>query len=244
LPALAADLVRRQVAVIFASGGQPPLRAAMAATTTIPIIFNVADDPVSSGYVASLNRPGGNVTGVNFLAEEVAAKRFELLRELLPKATMTALLVNPDSPTSQAERQLVEATARAVGHEILILNASTARDIEAAFSTLVESKANALLVTVDSFILRQRAQIAELAARHAIPTVVFEREFVAAGALMSYGSAARLLSSSRRLCRPNPQGRQARRPAGCAGDKVRARHQSQDRSESGTHGSTNAECRC
>jgi putative tryptophan/tyrosine transport system substrate-binding protein len=188
---LAADLVRRQVAVIFASGGQPPLRAAMAATTTIPIIFNVADDPVSSGYVASLNRPGGNVTGVNFLAEEVAAKRFELLRELLPKATMTALLVNPDSPTSQAERQLVEATARAVGHEILILNASTARDVEAAFSTLVESKANALLVTVDSFMLRQRAQIAELAARHAIPTVAFEREFVAAGALMSYGTPLR-----------------------------------------------------
>jgi len=191
LPALAADLVRHHVAVIFASGGPPPLQAAMAATTTIPIIFNVADDPVGRGFVASLNRPGGNVTGVNFLAEEVAAKRFELMRELLPKATMTAVLVNPDSPTSQAERRLVEATARAVRHEILILNATSARAIETAFATLVESRANALLVTVDPFLATQRRQIAELAARHAIPTVAFEREFVVAGVLMSYGTPLR-----------------------------------------------------
>jgi putative ABC transport system substrate-binding protein len=155
LPTLAGDLVRHQVAVIFASGGQSPLRAAIAATTTIPIIFSVADDPVSRGYVASLNRPGGNVTGVNFLAEEVAAKRFELLRELVPKATMTALLVNPDSLTSQAEQRLVEAVARRVGHGILVLNASSARDIETAFATLVENRADALLVTVDPFLLRQ-----------------------------------------------------------------------------------------
>jgi putative tryptophan/tyrosine transport system substrate-binding protein len=191
LPTLAGELVRHQVAVIFASGGQSPLRAAIAATTTIPIIFSVADDPVSRGYVASLNRPGGNVTGVNFLAEEVAAKRFELLRELVPKATMTALPVNPDSLTSQAEQRLVEAVARQVGHGILVLNASSARDIETAFATLVENRADALLVTVDPFLLRQRGQIAELAARYAIPTIAFEREFVAAGALMSYGTPLR-----------------------------------------------------
>ncbi len=191
LPSLAADLVRDGVAVIFASGGAPSLRAATTATSTIPIVFNVADDPVSRGVVASLNRPGGNVTGVNFLAAEVAGKRFELLRELVPKAAMTALLVNPDSPTSQAEQRRVEATARDVGHRILVLNASSARDIEAAFATLMENQADALLVTVDPFLLRQRAEIAELALRHAVPTISFEREFVAVGGLMSYGTSLR-----------------------------------------------------
>jgi putative ABC transport system substrate-binding protein len=191
LPAMAADLVRQHVAVIFASGGGLPLQAAIAATTTIPIIFSLADDPVSRGYVASLNRPGGNVTGVNFLATEVTAKRFELLRELLPKATQTVLLVNPDAPLSEAERERVEAAARTVGHEVLSLDANSAGDIETAFATMVQHRANALLLTVDSFFLRQRGQIAELAARFNIPTVGFEREFVVAGALMSYGTPLR-----------------------------------------------------
>jgi putative tryptophan/tyrosine transport system substrate-binding protein len=191
LQAMVADFVRQQVAVIFTAGGAPPLRAAIAATKTIPIIFNVGDDPVGGGYVASLNRPGGNVTGVNFLAAELAAKRFELLRELLPKATQTALLVNPDGRTSELEGQRVEAAARAVGHEVLALNANSARDIEIAFATLVEHRASAVLVTADAFFVRQRGQIAELAARYNIPTVTFEREFVVAGALMSYGASLR-----------------------------------------------------
>jgi putative ABC transport system substrate-binding protein len=167
------------------------LQAAIAATTTIPIIFSLADDPVSRGYVASLNRPGGNVTGVNFLATEVTAKRFELLRELLPKATQTVLLVNPDAPLSEAERERVEAAARTVGHEVLSLDANSAGDIETAFATMVQHRVNALLLTVDSFFLRQRGQIAELATRFNIPTVGFEREFVVAGALMSYGTPLR-----------------------------------------------------
>lgn len=191
LPAMAGDLVARRVAVIFASGGQGPLRAATAATTTIPIVFSLASDPVGRGYVASLNRPGGNVTGMNFLAEDIASKRFELLRELVPKATMMALLVNRGSPTSEAERRLVEAAAGKVGLTILILDVGSVGDIEAAFATLVEKGANALLVTVDPFLLEQRRQIADLAARHAVPMIAFEREFVAAGGVMSYGTPLR-----------------------------------------------------
>jgi putative ABC transport system substrate-binding protein len=191
LPAMAVDLVRRKVTVIFASGGGLPLQAAIAATATIPIIFSLADDPVSRGFVASLNRPGGNVTGVNFLATEVTAKRFELLRELLPKATQAVLLANPDAALSETERQRAEAAARAVGYEVLSLNANSAPDIETAFATMARHGANALLVTVDSFFLRQRQQIAELSARYNIPTVAFEREFVVAGALMSYGTPLR-----------------------------------------------------
>jgi putative tryptophan/tyrosine transport system substrate-binding protein len=191
LPSLAAELVRQQVTVIFASGGQSPLRAAMAATKSIPIVFSLASDPVGRGYVASLSRPGGNVTGMNFLAEDVAGKRFELLRKLLPKAATTALLVNLGSPTSEAERRVIEAAAREVGQKVLVLTVGSARDIEVAFATLVESHADALLVTVDPLLLQQREQIVTLAARHAIPVVGFEREFVTAGALMSYGTPLR-----------------------------------------------------
>jgi putative ABC transport system substrate-binding protein len=188
---MAVDLVRRKVTVIFASGGGLPLQAAIAATATIPIIFSLADDPVSRGFVASLNRPGGNITGVNFLATEVTAKRFELLRELLPKATRAVLLANPDAALSETERQRAEAAARAVGYEVLSLDANSAADIETAFATMARHRASALLVTVDSFFLRQRGQIAELSARYNIPTVAFEREFVVAGALMSYGTPLR-----------------------------------------------------
>jgi putative ABC transport system substrate-binding protein len=191
LPEMAVDLVRRKVTVIFASGGGLPLQAAIAATATIPIIFSLADDPVSRGFVASLNRPGGNITGVNFLATEVTAKRFELLRELLPKATRAVLLANPDAALSETERQRAEAAARAVGYEVLSLDANSAADIETAFATMARHRASALLVTVDSFFLRQRGQIAELSARYNIPTVAFEREFVVAGALMSYGTPLR-----------------------------------------------------
>jgi putative ABC transport system substrate-binding protein len=191
LPMLAADLVRQRVAVIFTSGGRPPLQAAMAATSTIPIVFSLGGDPVGEGFVASLNRPGGNVTGVNFLSDQLVAKRFELMRELVPRATMTALLVNPDSPASEIERRLIEAMARAVRHDILVVNARSPDDIETAFARLVEGRANELLVTTDAFLLRQRGQIADLAMRHGIPAVAFEREFVASGALMSYSTPLR-----------------------------------------------------
>jgi putative tryptophan/tyrosine transport system substrate-binding protein len=192
------------------------LQAAIAATKTLPIVFNIGLNPVSEGYVASLNRPGGNVTGVNIFAEEVAGKRFELLRELVPKATMTALLVNRGNPASQTERRVVEAAARDVRHGLLVLEVSSGSDMEGAFATLLERRADTLLVTADAFLLNQRGQIVALAARHAIPAVSFEREFVAVGGLMSYGTPLRdtyhQAGVSRRLCRPNPQRRQARRP--------------------------------
>jgi putative tryptophan/tyrosine transport system substrate-binding protein len=191
LPALASELVRRQVAVIMASGGQVSLRAATAATAAIPIVFAVAVDPVTEGYVTSLNRPGGNVTGVSFLAQEVAAKRFEFLRELVPKISKMALLVNPAGPSSEAEHKEVEAAARDVGLSLFILKASTPGDVEAAFTTSFASGADAMLVTADPLFLRQRAQIVELAARHAIPAGYFEREFVVAGGLMSYSASLR-----------------------------------------------------
>jgi putative tryptophan/tyrosine transport system substrate-binding protein len=191
LPAFATELVSKQVAVILASGGQPPLRAAAAATATIPIVFAVAVDPVAEGYVTSLNRPGGNLTGVSFLAQEIAAKRFELLRELVPKVTKMALLVNPASPSSEAEQRAVESAGRDVGQTLLVLKATTAGDVEAAFTTFVESGADAILVTTDPLFLRQREQIVELAARHAIPAGFFEREFVVAGGLMSYSASLR-----------------------------------------------------
>jgi putative tryptophan/tyrosine transport system substrate-binding protein len=202
LPAFAAELVRKQVAVILASGGQPPLRAAAAATTVIPIVFALAVDPVAEGYVTSLNRPAGNLTGVSFLAQEIAAKRFELLRELVPKVTKMALLVNPASPSSEAEQRAVEAAARDVGQTVLVaardvgqtvlvMKATTAGDVEAAFTTFIESGADAILVTTDPLFLRQREQIVELAARHAIPAGFFEREFVVAGGLMSYSASLR-----------------------------------------------------
>jgi putative tryptophan/tyrosine transport system substrate-binding protein len=191
LPALAAELVRKQVAVIFASGGQPPLRAGAAATTEIPIVFTLAVDPVAEGYVTSLNRPGGNLTGVSFLAQEIAAKRFELLRELVPKIANMSLLVNPVGPSSEAEQRAVESAARGVGQTVVLLKASSAGEVEAAFTTFVESSAVAMLVTTDPLFLKQRRQIVELAARHAIPAGFFEREFVVAGGLMSYSASLR-----------------------------------------------------
>jgi putative tryptophan/tyrosine transport system substrate-binding protein len=191
LPSLATELVRRQVAVIVASGGQVSLRAAAAATSAIPIVFAVAVDPVAEGYVNSLNRPGGNVTGVSFLAQEVAAKRFELLRELVPTVSKMALLVNPAGPSSDAERREVEAAARDVGQSLIVLKAITPDDIEAAFTTSAGSGADAILVSSDPLFLRQRRQIVELAAHHTIPAGYFEREFVVAGGLMSYSTSLR-----------------------------------------------------
>jgi putative ABC transport system substrate-binding protein len=191
LPALAAELVRKQVAVILVSGGQPPLRAAAAATAAIPIVFTIAVDPVAEGYVTSLNRPGGNLTGISFLAEEIAAKRFELLHQLVPGIAKISLLVNPASPSSEAELRAVQTAAREVGQTVLVLKASSAGEVEAAFTRFVDSGAGAMLVTTDPLFLRLRRQIVELAARHAIPAGFFEREFVVAGGLMSYSASLR-----------------------------------------------------
>jgi putative ABC transport system substrate-binding protein len=187
LQELAADLVRRQVAAIAAPSGTAAL-AARAATTTIPIVFNTAGDPVQMGLVASLNRPGGNVTGVANMHMEVAANRFGILRELLPKATRFAVLVNPNSQNAKSEITEAQEAGSAIGREIDILTAGTGREIDMAFASLVQKRIDALVVGPHSFFRNRRAQLLTLAARHAVPTIFSYRDDAEAGGLMSYGS--------------------------------------------------------
>jgi putative ABC transport system substrate-binding protein len=188
LPAMASDLVHRQVAVIAAST-TPPALAAKAATTTIPIVFETGTDPVKLGLVASLNRPGGNITGVTQLAEEVGPKRLELLHELLPTARVIALLVNPTSP-ALAEPQTTAAlsVAHAFGLDLHVLNASSERDFDGVFADLIRLRASGLVIGGDPFFTSHSKQLAALAIHHAVPAVYQWREFAAAGGLMSYGS--------------------------------------------------------
>jgi len=187
LPELAAELVRRQVAVIAATGGEPSPLAAKAATTTIPIVFTIGGDPVETGLVASLNRPGGSLTGTTIMAVEMGPKRLELIRELLPKASAFTMLINPNFPTALAEARVVQDAASTLGIQINVLNASTESEIDKAFANVIQEKVGAVMVGTDPFLLGQRDQIAGLAARHAIPTMYFLREFVQAGGLLSYG---------------------------------------------------------
>ena len=188
LPALAAELARRQVAVIAALGGDAPAHAAKAATTAIPIVFAVTADPVRSGLVSSLNRPGGNLTGVNFLLNVIAAKQFEVLQEAVPKPGTVGFLVNPSGPEAESAVSEVRAAAQALGHELLVANASSEREIDAAFAMLAQRRIGALLVGNDVFFYSRREQIVALAARHAIPTIYQVREYTQAGGLMSYGT--------------------------------------------------------
>ena len=187
LAAMAADLVSRRVAVLLATGGINAVLAVKAATSTIPIVFMTGGDPVSSGIVASLGRPGGNVTGVTFITAELNPKRMELLRELVPKTTLIALLVNPDGSTADFLVKEAQDAARTRGYEVHVVKARTEQDIEVAFATLARLRAGALLVGSDAFFLVQRKQIVALAARHALPASYDLREFVIAGGLMSYG---------------------------------------------------------
>ena len=190
LPALAAELARRQVAVILAVGGSAPALAAKAATSTIPVVFIIGGDPVKLGLVASLNRPGGNVTGVTILSGALTAKRLELLRELVPGSGVVACLVNPSSPEIETQLTDIRAVSRTFGQEIPVLNASNERDIDAAFATLVvRQQIGGLLVANDGFFVGRREQLVALAARHAIPAMYFLREFASAGGLMSYGNS-------------------------------------------------------
>jgi ABC-type uncharacterized transport system substrate-binding protein len=189
LPALAAELVRRQVAVITTMGSSPAL-AAKSATTAIPIVFNVGDDPVRVGLVASLARPGGNLTGINFFASELAAKRLELLRDLVPAATRVAVLVNPaGARISEATLRDVKAAARGMGLQIQVLNVSTSREINAAFATLAQERPDALFVGGGPFFTARRVQLAQLAARYAVPAIFPQRQDAEVGGLMSYGAS-------------------------------------------------------
>jgi putative ABC transport system substrate-binding protein len=190
LPELAADLVRRRVAVIAALGGSAA--AARSATTTIPIVFGAGGDPVEAGLVASLNRPGGNLTGISFMIGELMPKRLELLHELLPQATRFAMLVNQNGPNSDRVEptiKAVQAAAVAMGRQVEVFNADTDREIDTAFADLVQKRAEGLLVGSTPFFKNRRQQLAALAARHAVPTMYYDRVFPEAGGLMSYGSS-------------------------------------------------------
>ena len=186
LPALAADLVHRQVTVIAAIGS-PSAPAAKAATTTIPIVFIIGFDPVEVGLVNSLNRPGGNLTGVTVLGVELGSKRLELLHELVPTANIVATLVNPATPAAETQSTELQTAARTLGLKLHVLHASTERDFDAVFATLLQLGAGGLVVGNDTFFSTRSEQLAALALRHAVPTIFQYRQFVEAGGLMSYG---------------------------------------------------------
>jgi putative tryptophan/tyrosine transport system substrate-binding protein len=192
LPALAIDLVQRQVAVIIATGGSNPAIAAKAATSTIPIVFTSNDDPRKYGLVASLNRPGGNVTGVSWFSAELGPKRLALLRELLPNAMTVAVLRNPNSAEQADQPAELQKAARTLGLQLLVLNVTTPNEIDTAFATVVQERIGALIVAGDSFLWNRRAQIMALAAQHAVPAIYGDREMADAGAggLMSYGNSS------------------------------------------------------
>jgi len=187
LPALAADLVSRKVDLIVTSGGTPPALAAKNATSTIPIVFSAVGDPVGLGLVASLARPGGNLTGFSNISAELMPKRFELLTELVPQATVIALLVNPDN-AGHGEGYIMQEAARAKGIKLAVLKASTESEIDAAFATIQQLQAGGLLVAPDAFFSGRRAQFVALAAQHAVPAIYWNPVFVAAGGLVSYGT--------------------------------------------------------
>ena len=196
LPALAADLVRRRVAVLAATSTSPAL-AAMAATTSIPIVFMVAEDPVGLGLVASLARPGGNATGINFYTGELTAKRLELLHELVPAATRVAVLINSANVSTETTLRDVESAARAMGLQIRVVRVGTRQEIDAAFEAFARERPDALFVSGGPFLLSRRIQLALLAARHAVPASYGSREYVEIGGLMSYG--ANLLDAHRQV---------------------------------------------
>jgi ABC-type uncharacterized transport system substrate-binding protein len=188
LPALAADLVRQQVAVIFAIASSAAL-AAKAATATVPIVFFTGGDPIKLGLVASFNRPGGNVTGVSTLSNALVAKQLELLHGLVPKAKVIAFLVNPTNPIAESDERDMQGAASLLGLQLLVLNASNERDFETAFLTMIQRRAGALLIATDPFLNSRSEQLVALSARHALSAMHTRREFAVAGGLISYGSS-------------------------------------------------------
>ena len=189
LPEMAVDLVRHRVAVIAATGGVPSVRAAKAATSEIPIVFTMGSDPVAFGLVASLNRPGSNVTGITLLSGEIVSKRIALLRDLLPGAKMLGVLVNSTTPASEAEAAAAERVAHTLGWQVKVLRVGEGRDFDAAFQPIMRERVDALLVTTDPIFEGQRHRIVALAAHHAIPTIYALRDYAVAGGLMSYGAS-------------------------------------------------------
>src|SRR5262249_41103653 len=231
LPELAAELVRRQVSVIATTGGHPAAFTAKAATTTIPIVFIASEDPVRLGLVASLARPGGNLTGVNFLSGELTAKRLELFHELVPAATRVAVLVNPANAVNvEATLREVGVAARAIGLQIQIVNAGTIREISSAFATFVRERADAVFVGIDPFFNSRRTQIGPLGEPPRVPSVISRARLCRsrwADELRSQHCGC--VAPGRLLCGTHPQGCQARGLAGCPLHQIRADHQRPDR---------------
>jgi putative tryptophan/tyrosine transport system substrate-binding protein len=188
IPLLAADLVRRRVAVILATG-EAAAKAARAATATIPIVFATGGDPVRAGLVASLNQPGGNVTGLSYFSGALGAKQLEIIHELIPNPGPLALVINPDNPTDQSEQADVQVAAAAIGQPIEVLSAKSNADLEAAFAAVAQRRGRGLLIAIDPLFFSVRSQLVALAARHALPAIYWDREFVEAGGLISYGAS-------------------------------------------------------
>jgi putative tryptophan/tyrosine transport system substrate-binding protein len=188
LPMMAADLIGRRVTVLFASP-IPAALAAKAATATIPIVFAIGSDPIETGLVVSLNRPGGNVTGATFLSVALGAKRLELLRDLLPKLASIALLVNPNNPNAAVQTKEIQAAATGLGLQLTLLSAGSQSDVDNVFATLVGQRTDALVVSADPFLFSHRDQLAALALRHSMPAIYYAREFAVAGGLISYASS-------------------------------------------------------
>ncbi len=188
LPLLAADLVSRRVSAIVATAGTPTIRAAKAATSTIPIVFVIGGDPVMFGIVASLNRPGGNITGMTLLGSEVVTKRLGLLLELVPTAAVIGVLANPNNPISEPQLKELQAAARVLDRQLLVFKASTEGDFAAVFAAIDQQRVDALLVASDPFFDDRRTQLVSLAARHKVPASYVRREFVIEGGLVSYGA--------------------------------------------------------
>jgi putative tryptophan/tyrosine transport system substrate-binding protein len=189
LPELAAELIERKVAVIFAGASDVAAGALRVAAATVPVVFASGSDPVAAGLVASLNRPGGNLTGVTVITAALWPKRLELLRELISPTPLIALLVNPNNLTAAPARRELNDAARRIGQDVVVLDASTEGEFEAAFATLAEKRANALIVSDDALFMNRRAALVALAARHAVPAIYGRREFAAAGGLISYGAS-------------------------------------------------------
>jgi putative ABC transport system substrate-binding protein len=243
LPALLGDLVRRQVAVIATPGTSLAL-AAKAATTTIPIVFGVGEDPVKLNLVASLARPGGNATGINFFANEVVAKRLRLLRELVPKVARIAVFINPGNPSVAATTiRDVQEAAPTIGLKTQIFNTATIGEINAAFATFERERPDALFVAGDAFLGSRAAQLVTLTARDRIPATYAIRDLVTAGGLMSYGTdITDMFHQVGVYTGKNPQRREARRPADAAVNQIRIRHQHSNGASAGHRGAARSAC--